>query len=139
MDFTFEKVDNLLVISVNIKKATFFELSAFNELLKYHLTKNTLNFIVDLSYCEYIDSVFLSGIINLLRIASIRGGNMKVVKPQNDFKEIFSDVKAFRAFDFCVSKESAIRELKGGLKITLYQENAGKTYNSYSNFRLIQK
>lgn len=134
MDFTFEKVDDLLIISVNLKKATFFEISAFNELLNYHLTKNILNFIVDLSYCEYIDSVFLSGIISLLRIASIRGGNMKVIKPQNDFKEIYSDLKSFRAFDYCGSKELAIRELKGGLKITLYKEKSGEAYIHYSNF-----
>ncbi len=133
MDYTFEKVDDLLIISVNIKKATFFELSAFNEFLNYYLTKNLLYFIVDLSYCEYIDSVFLSGIISLLRIASIRGGNLKVIKPQDDFKNVFGDVKAFRAFDYCDTKELAIKELKGGLKITLYQEKSGETYNRYSN------
>ncbi len=134
MDFSFEKVDDLLIITVNIKKATLFELSAFNEFLNYHLTENTLYFIVDLSYCEYIDSAFLSGIISLLRIASIRGGNMKVIKPKNDIINVFNDLKAYRAFDYCVSKELAIKELKGGLKITLFQEKSGETYNRYSNF-----
>ena len=133
MDFTFEIVDDLLIISVNIKKATFYELSAFNELLNYHLTKHLLNFIVDLSYCEYIDAVFLSGIINLLRISSVRGGNMKIIKPQNDFINVFSELKALRVFEYCTSKELAIKELNGGLKITLFKEKFNDTYIRYSN------
>jgi len=123
MDFRFEEIDNFGVVSINLKRATFFETSSFNDFLNYHLSRNINNYIVDLSYCDYVDAAFLSSMIHLLRMVSLRGGKLRVVKPEIGLGIAFRDLNSLRILDFEDNVETAVQTLKGGLRITLLREN----------------
>ncbi len=123
MDFRFQEIDNFGVVSVNVKRATFFEASSFNEFLNYYLSQNINNYVVDLSYCDYIDAAFLSNLLHLLRTISLRGGKLRVVKPMVGLDFAFQNLNSVRILDFDDNVESALQTFKGRLKIRVRNEN----------------
>ena len=134
MDFLVEQIDALAVFTVNLKHATFLESSAIKSLLDNYYNCGFIQYIVDISQCEYIDPAFLSSLIIFLRTVVIKGGTIRIVKPALGTSLVFFKNNSIRIFDLYDSREDAIKSFKKGLRITLFTESNYDSENLVSNF-----
>ena len=63
--FTKQYLGGNLVLKMNLNRASAYEADAFKQYLKRNPIKNVEKLILDFSTCSFIDSTFLSVIINL--------------------------------------------------------------------------
>ncbi|MHB1688846.1 MAG: STAS domain-containing protein [Ignavibacteriaceae bacterium] len=134
MDFLVEEIGALVIITVNLKRATFFESSSFRDLLNNYFAGGYIKFIVDLSQCEYIDAAFLSNLIIFLRTVFSKGGNLRIVNPELGTGLVFDKHSSLRVFELFDSREDAVRSFKKGLRITLFTEPDYINKNLVSDF-----
>ncbi len=116
MTFHLEEKNNIIIIAVNLKRAT----NTIAEKFKLNFLKNVKNehkeYLIDLSQCEYMDSSFLGSIIFIYKNISESGGELKLVAPHQDIKillEITSVNKFVEVYD---TKTAAIKSF--GKKIS---------------------
>ena len=81
-DFSREVVGDVVILKVNLSRATFKEAEIFRDKILYDILTNKLKIIIDLSICEYIDSTFLGALVIALKKISERGGEIKYVIPK---------------------------------------------------------
>ncbi len=67
-----------------------------------------INFVLDLSEMEYIDSTGLGAIVSCLKKASEKGGNIKLACIQEKPRMIFEITRAYRIFDIYDDVATAI-------------------------------
>jgi anti-anti-sigma regulatory factor len=127
MDFLVEEIDALAVFTVNLKHATFLESNAIKGLLDNYYNSGFIQYVVDLSQCEYIDPAFLSSLIIFLRTIVTKGGTIRIVKPVLGIGLVFLRNDSVRIFDMFDSRDDAIKSFKKNLKITLFN---GSSYNN---------
>ena len=67
------------------------------------------NLVIDISECEFIDSVFLGVIIKALKMMNSKGYTLKLVKPANPGEDLFTNRNLTRLFDLYKTREDAIK------------------------------
>ena len=134
MEFLVEEIDALAVFTVNLKHATFLESNTIKSLLDNYYNCGFIQYIVDISQCEYIDPAFLSSLIIFLRTVVTKGGTIRIVKPTLGTSLGLFKNNSIRIFDLYDSKEDAIKSFKKGLRITLFTETNYNNENLASNF-----
>ena len=72
------------------------------------LAQEVLNFVLDLSEMEYIDSTGLGAIVSCLKKSSEKGGNIKLACIQEKPRMIFEITRAYRIFDIYDDVETAV-------------------------------
>ncbi|HUX61750.1 MAG TPA: hypothetical protein VMV32_10605 [Ignavibacteriaceae bacterium] len=133
MDFLVEEIDALAVFTVNLKHATFLESNAIKGLLDNYYNSGFIQYVVDLSQCEYIDPAFLSSLIIFLRTIVTKGGTIRIVKPVLGISLVFLRNDSVRIFDMFDSRDDAIKSFKKNLKITLFNGSSYNNENLISN------
>ena len=114
----FEKiyVDGVFVIAVNLIRATINEAVAFRKIVEEEINSGHTKLVIDLSKCNYIDSVFLGTII----VASKRLINieykLKVVEPGTEGENLFSYINTLKVFDKYKTREEAIKSFEGDIQ-----------------------
>lgn len=134
MEFLIEEIDSLVVFTVNLKNATYLESDSIKSLFDNYFNSGFIDYIVDLSRCEYIDAAFLSSLIIFFRTVVTKGGKIRIVKPELGTGIVFSNNNSIRIFDLYDSRESAIKSFRKGLRITLYNASDYNNENLVSNF-----
>ena len=81
-DFIRKVEGDVVILKVNLPRATFKEAEIFRDKILYDILTNKLKIIIDLSICEYIDSTFLGALVIALKKISERGGEIKYVIPK---------------------------------------------------------
>lgn len=107
MDFITENIDGIRVVSVNVNRATFMEAEYFQDILNREIAGGTRKLVIDLSYCSYIDSVFLGAIIVSLRKLVALNGDIKLVKPSLPEINLFL-LHSLRIFSIYNTKNEAL-------------------------------
>lgn len=79
MIFTSEKFDSVIVVKVNISRATMDSAPEFREYLAELIEKDEKYVIVDLSACDFLDSSFLGALVFGLKKLKSEGGNLKII------------------------------------------------------------
>jgi len=72
----FERVliDGKVIYSVELVRATIKEAEEFKKILTQEIESGTRDLIVDLSFCEFIDSTFLGAlVVSLKRLLGVNG------------------------------------------------------------------
>ena len=114
----FEKiyVDGVFVIAVNLIRATINEAVAFRKIVEEEINSGRTKLVIDLSKCNYIDSVFLGTII----VASKRLINieykLKVVEPGTEGENVFTYINTLKVFDKYKTREEAIKSFEGDIQ-----------------------
>ncbi len=112
MDFKREYNDDILILAVNLKRATFLEANSFNDILVDEIGKGYRRFIVDLSSCNSVDPVFVGVLIlTLKKLASLKG-NLKIVIPEIGFNLEKSTMYSLRLFETYKTKNGALESFK---------------------------
>ena len=71
--------------------------------------KDVVNFVVDLSEVDFMDSAGLGALIATLKNVSERGGDMKIANLQKKPRMVFEITRAHKVFDIYDSVNDAIQ------------------------------
>ncbi len=126
MDYLREHIEGVQVITVNLEKASFLEANDFMNILDFEIEQGGKNILIDLSGCNYVDSVFLGSIIFALRKLVSSEGNIKLIKPVISQKN-FDKFHSLRIFDVFNNKNEALRSFQ---KVPVI---SGGNFNVYDN------
>jgi len=108
-------VDRVLVIEVNLTRATMNEAIAFRKILEEEINFFHTNLVIDLSKCDYIDSTFFGAIVMTAKMLSNIGSRLKVVKPANEGESISIYKDTTKIFDKYKTREDAIKSSEGDI------------------------
>lgn len=109
MAFTFKKKDNVLIVSIEEKRATVEIANDFKQGLLKQIEENSANVVVNLSNCEFVDSSFLGALVAGLKKATMKKGDLKIVGLQPPVRAIFELTRLYRIFDLFENEEDAIK------------------------------
>ena len=109
MSFSSEKINDVVVESVEINRATFKEAEDFKKQLNQDIERGYIKIIVDLSKCAFIDSTFLSTIVTALKKVSKTGGNLKLAGVHSETQALLELTGTAKVFEIYSSKDLALK------------------------------
>lgn len=77
--YQIEHSSDIIIILVNVSRCTGIVSANFKTVLSALLRQGHRNFIIDLTFCEFIDSTFLGAVVQFLKKLSYEGGKLKVI------------------------------------------------------------
>jgi anti-anti-sigma factor len=110
-DFERIYVDDVLVIVVNLTSATIYNAKTFKKIIDDELNSCYKLFIIDLSKCEKMNSMFFGAVVGALNRINDIGGKLKIVEPENPMGDIFNKTDTRKLFEICNTSEEALKEL----------------------------
>ncbi len=108
MNFTAENHSGIIVVSVNLTRATLSEADEFKQILLGYMDQKYFRFVVDLSQCEFIDSTFLGSLVVTLKKVTVLGGDLKLVGFQPAVQSMFELTRMYRIFEAFTDKQLAV-------------------------------
>lgn len=112
MDFICEKSGDILILKVNLKRATFKHSDDFKDFFLKNYEEKFLKTITDLSKCKFMDSSFLGIILFTAKKVKVNGGKLVICAVQSD--------------------TTALLELTGVSKLIEVYDNLQKAKGSFS-------
>jgi anti-sigma B factor antagonist len=109
MSFFSEKINDVVIETIDINRATFKEAEDFKKQLNQDIDRGYLKIIVDLSKCGFIDSTFLSTIVTALKKVSKTGGNLKLSGVHSETLALLELTGTAKVFEIFESKEDALK------------------------------
>lgn len=109
MEFTRETQGEIFVITVNLFRATLKEADNFKQTLVSEIDQGWKKIVVDLSYCEFIDSTFLGALVVSLKKVTSTGGDLRLVGFQPSVHSMFELTRMYRVFESFKTQEEAIK------------------------------
>lgn len=106
--FRVEKGD-VVVITVNLKRATMVEAEEFKQVLVNDIQRDFKKIVVDLSSCEFIDSTFLGSLVVSLKKLTGLGGDLRLVGFQPAVHSMFELTRMYRVFESFKSADEAVQ------------------------------
>jgi len=79
MNFKSEKYEDVVVVHVYLNRATLAKALEFKEYINNEIKEGFNKIIIDLSFCEYIDSTFLGSIVSSLKKVASLNGDLRLV------------------------------------------------------------
>ena len=99
MNFTEEKINDILVIIINLDRATLKEADTLKKQLTRSIEDGNLKIIIDLTACEFIDSSFLGALVHILKKCVKSNGDLKLVGFKPAVRSMFELTRMFRVFE----------------------------------------
>ncbi len=116
-DFEKEYSGDIVVITVNISRATVKEAHEFKKFIDDEIKKKKLKIIIDLSPCDFLDSTFIGVlVVTLKRLADI-GGELRIIEPPSIAHTILTVTGTLNIFNTHKTKSEAIMSLMDPSKI----------------------
>lgn len=112
MEFFREEIEEVIVISVNLRRATLVEAEEFKDVLVNDIQRGFKKIVVDLSACEFIDSTFLGSLVVSLKKLTGLGGDLRLVGFQPAVHSMFELTRMYRVFESFKSAQEAIQSFK---------------------------
>ena len=109
MSFFSEKINDIVIETVEISRATFKEAENFKKQLNHDIDRGYIKIIVDLSKCAFIDSTFLSTIVTALKKVSKIGGNLKLASVHSETQALLELTGTVKVFEIYASKDEALK------------------------------
>ena len=108
MDFTVERIKDVMVVRVNFSRATLKESKELKSILFDGIDIGERKIIVDLAMCEFVDSTFMGTLVVSLRKVSALNGDLKLVELHQSARALFELARLFRIFETFNSQEEAM-------------------------------
>jgi anti-anti-sigma factor len=109
MEFFREEQNDVVVISVSLKRATLVEAEEFKQVLVNDIQRGFKKIVVDLSSCEFIDSTFLGSLVVSLKKLTGLGGDLRLVGFQPAVHSMFELTRMYRVFESFNSAQEAVQ------------------------------
>ncbi len=111
LDFEKEYSGDIVVITVNISRATVKEAHEFRKFIDDEIKKKKLKLIIDLSPCDFIDSTFIGVLVVTLKKLADIGGELRIIEPPSIAHTILTVTGTLNIFNTHKSKSEAIMSL----------------------------
>jgi anti-anti-sigma factor len=111
-DFQIDLINDIAVIKVNILTATQRDAKPLWEEMESKLIFNQKKIIIDLSFCNNVDSTFIGMIVKIFRKVQEKDGKMKMVYPEVKNTEVFIVTRLPKIIDFYNTLEEALISFK---------------------------
>ena len=109
MDYLQETYEDVLVQVVDLTRATLKEADEFKYTLSKCIEDGYRKIVVDLSFCEFIDSTFLGALVVSLKKVTTMGGDLRLVGFQPAVHSMLELTRMHRVFESYPTKEAAIK------------------------------
>lgn len=109
MEFNKEKIEDVLIITLEIPRATLKEAEEFKNDLTNEIELGVRKIIVDLTGCEFIDSTFLGALVVSLKKLTSLGGDLRLIGFQPAVHSMFELTRMYRVFESYKSRDEAIK------------------------------
>jgi anti-anti-sigma factor len=106
----FERIINnkVVVLNVNLLRATLKEAEEFKGQLMEEINSGNKKIVVNLSRCEFIDSTFLGTLVVALKKVTSSGGDLRLVGFQPAVSSMFELTRMYRVFESFETSEEAV-------------------------------
>jgi anti-anti-sigma factor len=111
LDFEKEYSGDIVVITVNISRATVKEAHEFRKFIDDEIKKKKLKIIIDLSPCDFIDSTFIGVLVVTLKKLADIGGELRIIEPPSIAHTILTVTGTLNIFNTHKTKSEAIMSL----------------------------
>ncbi len=108
MQYSFKTENDILVVTINEKRATVEFSAELKEDLIQKIEESNKNVIIDLSATEFVDSSFLGTLVAGLKKATMKSGDLKIVGLQQPVRAMFELTRLYRIFDIFENVEDAL-------------------------------
>lgn len=108
-DFVNETIGDVLDIKIKIKKAILTQSKLFLKHMNQAIKSGKKKIIVDLTYCEIIDSTFLGVLVKTLKSVSSKGGEIVLIYDQSQSSTLFMITYMDKVFKIFNNKEDALQ------------------------------
>ena len=112
MDYIRSEKKGVVLLKVNLVRATLKEAEKFKNMLKKDIDSGQKKLVIDLSYCEFIDSTFLGTIVISLKKVTAVGGDIKLVGFQPAVRSMFELTRISKVFETFESTDEALSSFK---------------------------
>lgn len=109
MDFFREQTGDIVIITVSLKRATLADAEEFKEVLVNEIQRGIKKIVVDLSFCEFVDSTFLGALVVSLKKLTALDGDLRLVGFQPAVHSMFELTRMYRVFESFKSTDEAIK------------------------------
>ena len=108
--------NDVVVLEINLIRATINEAIAFRKIVEEEINSGRTKLVIDLSKCNYIDSVFLGAIVmTSKRLINIES-KLKVVESGTEEENVFTYTKTLKVFEKYKTREEAIKSFEGDIQ-----------------------
>ncbi len=108
MFFDRDIIEDKVVITVELVRATLKEAEDFKVFLAQEMESGTRDIIVDLGYCEFIDSTFLGAlVVSLKRLLQVKG-TLKLCNLRPSVSSMFELTRMYKVFEIYDSLDKAL-------------------------------
>ena len=110
----FEKIytEDIVIITVNLTRATMKEAQEFKKLIIDEIDRNKKKIIIDLSECEFMDSTFIGVIVVSLKKIGAIGGELHLIEPLAVAQSILEVTGVMNIFNMYKTKENALKSFR---------------------------
>lgn len=112
MELVREEKENIVVLTVKLKRATLVEAEEFKQTLVNDIQRGFQKIVVDLSSCEFIDSTFLGSLVVSLKKLTGLGGDLRLVGFQPAVHSMFELTRMYRVFESFKTVDEAVESFK---------------------------
>ena len=112
MDYIRSEKKGVILLKVNLVRATLKEADEFKNILKKDIDSGQKKLVIDLSYCEFIDSTFLGTIVISLKKVTAVGGDIKLVGFKPAVRSMFELTRISKVFETFESTDEALSSFK---------------------------
>ena len=115
MEYFEQKIlDDVLAITVNLTRASAPESVELKKFLNEQIVLGKKNIVVDLSPSNNLDSTFIGVLVVIHKELLTKGGELKLVEPQEPAKELFHLTGVARIFNTYDTTEEAVKSFNNG-------------------------
>lgn len=112
MNFVEKKVDDILVIGINLARATLQEAESFKQLLFNAIENGIRKVVIDFSQCDFVDSTFLGGLVVGLKRITQAGGDIRLVGFRPAVRSMIELTRMHRVFNCFDNIQDAIKSFE---------------------------
>jgi anti-anti-sigma factor len=123
LDFEKEYSGDIVIINVNLSRATVKEAHEFKKFIDDEIKKKKLKIIIDLSPCDFIDSTFIGVLVVTLKKLADIGGELRIIEPPSIAHTILTVTGTLNIFNTHKTRSEAILNLM----------DANQIYNSIAS------
>lgn len=102
-------LNNVLVITVNLSRATVNESAELKNLLTEQIIRGNKKIVADLSQCSSLDSTFIGVLVVSHKELVTKGGELKLVEPLDPAKELLQLTGVAKIFNLYTTIEEAVK------------------------------
>lgn len=112
MDFIRSEKNGIIIFRVNLFRATLKEAEEFKSMLNKDIDFGKNKLVIDLSFCEFIDSTFLGTIVISLKKVTAIGGDIKLIGFQPAVRSMLELTRISKVFETFESTDEALNSFK---------------------------